>query len=154
MQEIHIVDDSSDSEIDTDMPGRLRIDENAGVEGADETNTEGEATMPEEVYEVEAIIGKQVMYQVKWKGYEEPTWEPEQSVVSASILYYRMNSFQNPLLLRRALPSTTSSRPTTPPQWAAVADSSRWPLPRWPRTAWTCSTSSSTTASTATSPSW
>lgn len=50
-----------------------------------DSDTEVEETSGEDTFEVDAIRGKKIdddnkiFYLVKWKGYNSPTWEPEES---------------------------------------------------------------------------
>ena len=85
----------------------------------DQTNNDGDESgaQEEEEYEVERILGhhtsdprthpselgsKPVMlYRVKWRGYEEPTWEPISSFEESSMLqaYNKRHGLTEPTLV-------------------------------------------------------
>ena len=59
----------------------------------------------EEEYEVEKIIGRgsvkdngNVMYKVKWKGFNEDTWEPEENLAGCKHLIREFENAQKNFL--------------------------------------------------------
>jgi hypothetical protein len=96
--------DSEEDQDETVVPPKKRASTHLDTDTDDE-----EDVLEEDEYEVEAIVGHQLsdprthpstlgkqpvmLYHVKWKGYEDLTWEPVSSFVVDTVLIQSYNEY-------------------------------------------------------------
>ena len=76
-----------------------------------------------DVYEVEEIIesrkaGRSTQYLVKWKGYDEPTWEPQKNILDKNLI----KDFQSRTSGRRSQGGEELQQPATSTSASASAN--------------------------------
>jgi hypothetical protein len=96
-------DDLDDDDIDEDIPV------------AASSNSAASSGSDEDTYEVEEILNRRersgkVQYQVKWSGYDKPTWEPRENLNGAKELLKAYEGRRPSSVRSAAVPMRVSSR--------------------------------------------